>query len=60
MRDCRAQMVTNFGSSLTSVTGKFQTLDNNVFGTRAAEVKLRRTKTETNLANTTIEWDIIK
>ena len=36
-------MVTSFGSSLTAVTGKFQTLDDNVFGTRAAEVKLHRT-----------------
>ena len=60
MRDCRTQMVTNFGSSLTSVTGKFQTLDDNVFGTRVAEVKLHWTMTITNLAKTTAEWNIIK
>ena len=56
---CRTQMVTDFGSSLTSVKGKLQTLDDNVFGTRAAEVTPDRTKTITNLATTIVEWNII-
>ena len=60
MRDYQTQMVTNFNSSFSSASGNLQTLDDNVFGSMTAEVKLHTTMTIPNLANATVEWNIIK